>query len=125
MSKYNHFEMCEKIFGQKYKWNEHKQDYESYSRTDMWDKLVEQQQEIEKLNTSIVFYKSYYISFHEKVIYELEKVREKLIEKLQNIDALLDSTEYELIGRGYKNSIEEINNQINQLKCEVYHEQNN
>ena len=50
MSKYNHFEMCEKIFGQKYKWNERKQDYESYSRTDMWDKLVEQQQEIEKLN---------------------------------------------------------------------------
>lgn len=123
MSKYNHFEMCEKIFGQKYKWNEHKHDYEPYSKTDMWDKLVEQQQEIEKLNTSIVFYKSYYISFHEKVIYELEKVREKLIEKLQNIDALLDLTEYEIIG--YKNSIEEINNQINQLKCEVYHEQNN
>ena len=116
MSKYNHFEMCEKIFGQKYKWNEHKQDYESYSRTDMWDKLVEQQQEIEKLNTSIAFYKSYYISFH-----ELEKVIEKLIEELQNIDALLDQTEYEnyyeLIG--YKNSIEEINNQINQLKSEV------
>ena len=99
MSKYNHFEMCEKIFGQKYKWNEHKHDYKPYSRTDMWNKLVEQQQEIKKLNTCIDFYKSYYTSFHEKVICELEKVREKLIE--------------------------EINNQIKQLKCEDYHEQNN
>ena len=96
MSKYNHFEMCEKIFGQKYKWNEHKHDYELYSRTDMWNKLVEQQQEIKKLNTCIDFYKSYYTSFHEKVVCELEKVREKLIE--------------------------EINNQIKQLKCEDYHE---
>ena len=29
MSKYSHFEMCEKIFGQKYKWNEQKHDYDA------------------------------------------------------------------------------------------------
>lgn len=55
-------------------------------------------------------------------IEQLEKVKEKLLEELQNVDDLLDLQEYEdyheLIGcgRGYKNSIEEIDNQINELK---------
>lgn len=65
--------------------------------------------------------RQYKISF---AIEQLEKVKEKLLEELQNVDDLLDPQEYEdyreLIGcgRGYKNSIEEIDNQIKQLKGE-------
>ena len=53
---------------------------------------------------------------------QLEKVKEKLLEELQNVTDLLDPLEYEdyheLIGcgRGYKNSIEEIDNQIKEIK---------
>ena len=53
MSKYSHFEMCEKIFGQKYKWNEQKHDYEPYSRTDMWNKMIEQQDKIANLESKL------------------------------------------------------------------------
>lgn len=53
MSKYSHYEMCEKIFGQRYKWNEQKQDYELYSRTDMWNKLIEQQDKIADLELKL------------------------------------------------------------------------
>ena len=49
MSKYSHYEMCEKIFEQRYKCNEQKQCYELYSRTDMWNKLIEQQDKILEL----------------------------------------------------------------------------
>lgn len=49
MSKYSHFEMCEKIFGDRYKWDEHKQECTLFTRSDMWDKLVEQQQQIAEL----------------------------------------------------------------------------
>ena len=45
--------MCEKIFGQKYKWNEQKHDYEPYSRTDMWNKMIEQQDKIADLETKL------------------------------------------------------------------------
>ena len=38
--------------------------------------LAENGKEIEKLNACVDFYKSYYISFNEKVIDELEKVKE-------------------------------------------------
>lgn len=53
---------------------------------------------------------------------QLEKVKEKLLEELQNVTDLLDPLEYEDYhefigcGRGYKNSIEELDNQIEQLK---------
>ena len=53
---------------------------------------------------------------------QLEKVKEKLLEELQNVTDLLDPLEYEDYhefigcGRGYKNSIEEIDSQINELK---------
>ena len=53
MSKYSHYEMSEKIFGQKYKWNERKHDYEPYSRTDMWNKLIEQQDKIADLEAKL------------------------------------------------------------------------
>ena len=55
-------------------------------------------------------------------IERLEKVKEKLLEELQNVTDLLDPLEYEDYhefigcGRGYKNSIEEIDNQIKQIK---------
>lgn len=100
MSKYSHFEMCEKIFGNRYKWDEHKQEYTLFTRSDMWDKLVEQQQEIEKLNACVDFYKSYYISFHEKLIYELEKATD-----LKGFD-IIQLKKY-------------IDNQINQLKANM------
>lgn len=54
MSKYSDYEMCEKIFGQRYKCNEQKQDYELYSRTDMWNKLIEQQDKIADLESKLV-----------------------------------------------------------------------
>ena len=38
--------------------------------------LAEKDKEIEKLNDCVDFYKSYYISFNDKVIDELEKVKE-------------------------------------------------
>lgn len=53
MSKYSHFEMCEKIFGQKYKWNEQERNYEPYSRTDMWNKMIEQQDKIADLEAKL------------------------------------------------------------------------
>ena len=68
MSKYSHFEMCEKIFGQKYKWNEQKHDYEPYSRTDMWNKMIEQQDKIADLEAKFA---------------ESEKEHELLKEQLQ------------------------------------------
>lgn len=102
MSKYNYFEMCKKIFGNRYKWDKHKHEYTLFTRSDMWDKLVEQQQEIEKLNAYVDFYKSYYISFHEKLIYELEKVKEKAMD-LNGFD-MIQLKKY-------------IDNQINQLEA--------
>lgn len=68
MSKYNHFEMCEKIFGQKCKWNEQKDAYEPYSRTDMWNKLIEQQEQIADLETKLAE------SEEELQIYKLEEL---------------------------------------------------
>lgn len=53
MSKYSHFEMCEKIFGDRYKWDEHKQEYTLFTRSDMWDKLVEQQQQMAELQKQL------------------------------------------------------------------------
>ena len=67
MSKYSHFEMCEKIFGQKYKWNEQKHDYEPYSRTDMWNKMIEQQDKISDLEA--------------KLAESEEQLKEELVEK--------------------------------------------
>ena len=54
MSKYSNYEMCEKILGQRYKCNEQNQDYELYSRTDMWNKLIEQQDKIADLESKLV-----------------------------------------------------------------------
>lgn len=45
MSKYSHFEMCEKIFGSRYKFDKVKE-LVPYSRTDMWDKMIELQEKL-------------------------------------------------------------------------------
>jgi hypothetical protein len=63
MSKYSHFEMCEKIFGDRYKWDEHKQEYTLFTRSDMWDKLVEQQQQIAELQKQLERHNKYFNSF--------------------------------------------------------------
>ena len=45
--------------------------------------LAEKENELEKLNAVADFYKSYYVSFHEKTIAELEKVKEYYISNVQ------------------------------------------
>lgn len=46
--------------------------------------LAEKEKEIEKLNACVDFYKSYYISFNEKVIDELERVKEKILPEISS-----------------------------------------
>ena len=53
MSKYSHYEMCEKIFGERFKWDEKEKTYKVYSRTDMWNKLIEQQNKISELEEKL------------------------------------------------------------------------
>lgn len=86
MSKYSHYEMCEKIFGQRYKWNEQKQDYELYSRTDMWNKLIEQQDKIADLEAKLAEKETRIAELEDKDWYEatikqLEKQNERLIKE--------------------------------------------
>lgn len=52
MSKYSHFEMCEKIFGSRYKFDKVKE-LVPYSRTDMWDKMIEQKSQIRLLEKAL------------------------------------------------------------------------
>lgn len=72
MSRYSHFEMCEKIFGQKYKWDEQKRDYEPYSRTDMWNKMIEQQDKISDLEAKLAE-KDKELSEYVKIVDDLHK----------------------------------------------------
>ena len=68
--------------------------------------LAEKDKEIEKLNACVKFYKSYYISFNEKVIAELEKVKSAF----GLINSKLDKVET------IKEYIHYIDHQIKQLK---------
>lgn len=77
MSKYSHFEMCEKIFGDRYKWYEHKQECTLFTRSDMWDKLVEQQQQIAELQKQL---KASEQLQNQKVIEVLDKVKYDLLD---------------------------------------------
>lgn len=92
--------------------------------------LAEKTLTIERINKAFLENRSLWKGKYEQsnqdkisfAVKQLEKVKEKLLEELQNVTDLLDPLEYEdyheLIGcgRGYKNSIEEIDNQINELK---------
>ena len=48
--------------------------------------LAEKNKEIEKLNACVDFYKSYYISFNEKVIDELDKVKRYIDDKAYYVE---------------------------------------
>ena len=84
--------------------------------------LANKDKEIEERMMSFEKRCQEYYKSKEFTIEQLEKVKEKLLEELQSVTDLLDPLEYEdyheFIGccRGYKNSIEEIDNQIKQLK---------
>ena len=67
------------------------------------EQLAEKDKEIEKLNACVDFYKSYYISFNEKVINELEKVKRTFI------DVAWEDVDF---------AIEIIDDQIKELKGE-------
>lgn len=56
MSKYSHYEMCEKIFGKRYKNDPRTGQMVCYSRTDMWNKLMEFKEEIDDLKAQTVMY---------------------------------------------------------------------
>ena len=82
--------------------------------SDLEAKLAEKDKEIEKLNACVDFYKSYYVSFQEKVIDELEKVKENIKK--------VPITDFDLSGnfeKMYKqDAIRQIDNQIKKLKGE-------
>ena len=92
--------------------------------------LAEKTLTIEQINKAFIENRSLWKGKYEQsnqdkisfAVKQLEKVKEKLLEELQNVTDLLDPLEYEDYhefigcGRGYKNSIEEIDSQINELK---------
>ena len=78
---------------------------------DLETKLAEKEKEIEKLNACVDFYKSYYISFKDKVIDELEKLKNYIITDEKDIFG----ANY-LMKSGYV--LEFIDNQIKELKGE-------
>ena len=88
MSKYSHFEMCEKIFGQKYKWNEQKHDYEPYSRTDMWNKMIEQQDKISDLEAKLAEKEKERELDNSFWKQECDSLQKTLVEKEKEIDNL-------------------------------------
>ena len=139
MSKYSHFEMCEKIFGQKYKWNEQKHEYEPYSRTDMWNKMIEQQDKISDLETKLEesekskesyrlqneqhhlqllqFYsrlgvEAFGADIHEKALETLMIMKEQLAEKDKEIE-YQESMKILAIENQNKNAIEQLEQIIN------------
>ena len=92
---------------------------------DLEAKLAEKEKEIEKLNACVDFYKSYYISFNEKVINELEKVKEFVSRQLfiTTKDCNdLDEAEAKGCNELREETIKEIDNQIKQLKEGVKNE---
>ena len=83
------------------------------------EQLAEKEKEIEKLNACVDFYKSYYISFNEKVINELEKVKEFVSRQLfiTTKDCNdLDEAEAKGCNELREETIKEIDNQIKNLK---------
>ena len=77
--------------------------------TQLKQQLAEKNKEIEKLNACVKFYKSYYISFNEKVIDELEKVKRYIDDKAYYVEEEnfgIEINEY-------------IDNQIEELKKDI------
>ena len=136
MSKYSHYEMCEKIFGQRYKWNEQKQDYELYSRTDMWNKLIEQQDKIADLEAKLAEHNEYFRNFscenfnefqdfistfmltpHEEQTL-IKELKQKLAEKERRYETLykLFSEQHEIIDQNELECFEEVNRLLKEQK---------
>ena len=82
---------------------------------DLEAKLKEKDKEIEKLNACVDFYKSYSVSFQEKIIDELERVKEFCNNPKNRV-------EYEYCPNAWTYAVDkdklmlEIDNQIKQLK---------
>lgn len=126
MSKYSHFEMCEKIFGDRYKWDEHKQECTLFTRSDMWDKLVEQQQQIAELQKQLEekekdnqFLKKMYLSEKTKNDnYHTEKYAlDKPVEELRKIK--LTPKEKEIYYKGFDNCERQFATHIAELQQEL------
>ena len=81
----------------------------------MKEQLAEKEKEIEKLNDCVDFYKSYSVSFQEKIIDELERVKEFCNNPKNRV-------EYEYCPNAWTYAVDkdklmlEIDNQIKQLK---------
>jgi len=88
MSKYSHFEMCEKIFGSRYKFDKVKE-LVPYSRTDMWDKMIEQQDRISDLETKLAESEE----SHHKNIIELTKIATEKDRKIEELKQKLEESE--------------------------------
>ena len=111
MSKYSHFEMCEKIFGDRYKWDEHKQECTLFTRSDMWDKLVEQQQQIAELQKQLEEKEKY--TYTGKEVGEIER---KYDEKIDTLEQQLKSQPAEIMEK----IKEQIFNHFNVKNIEEY-----
>ena len=72
-----------KIFGQRYKWNEQKQDYELYSRTDMWNKLIEQQDKILELQEQSIRDNQHWIEETTQLNQELHDLSKKIVGEIK------------------------------------------
>ena len=77
-----------------------KQECDSLQKT-----LVEKDKEIEKLNACVDFYKSYYVSFQEKVIDELERVKEKILPEISSY------VKKEFVVKEFDNQIKQLTHQ--------------
>ena len=111
MSKYSHFEMCEKIFGDRYKWDEHKQECALFTRSDMWDKLVEQQQQIAELQKQLEEKDKY--TYTGKEVGSIER---KYDEKIDTLEQKLKSQPAEIVEK----IKEQIFNHFNVKNIEEY-----
>ena len=77
-----------------------KQECDSLQKT-----LVEKDKEIEKLNACVDFYKSYFVSFQEKVIDELERVKEKILPEISSY------VKKEFVVKEFDNQIKQLTHQ--------------
>ena len=85
-----------------------------YQIEELKQQLAEKDKQIEKLNACVDFYKSYYISFKDKVIDELEKVKEEMDLRPRGVSKGWKNKEYDTLVE--EDVYEVIDNQIKQLK---------
>ena len=76
---------------------------EDYKKVEQ--QLAEKNKEIEKLNACVDFYKSYFVSFQEKVIDELERVKEKILPEISSY------VKKEFVVKEFDNQIKQLTHQ--------------